>query len=157
MEREACLQGILHLSQKPHLLDSPLKEPSLKVSLMESLTEGCPTTTALLHSSIKAPCIRAPPTPHIPGSPRMEMGPHGERCPYPETFLTYLPETPVKELPMRPPPWSLFKERCSIPRAPFIQPSKSPVEEPSPRFSKQGPYGNRCPSPEPFLHIFQGP
>jgi len=39
---------------------------------------------SLLHSSIKVPSIWVPP--HIPGSPRMERGPHGERCPYPETL-----------------------------------------------------------------------
>jgi hypothetical protein len=33
----------------------------------------------------------------------MERGPHGERCPYPETFLTYLPGPPVKEPPSSPP------------------------------------------------------
>ena len=155
MEREACLQGILHISQKAYLSGSPIKEPSLKVPLMESLTERCPSTRALLHSSIKVPGTRAPP--HMPGSPPMETGPHGERCSYMETFLTYLPGSPLKELPPRPPPRSLFKERCSISRAPFIQLSKSPVDEPSYMFPKRGPYGNRCPSPEPFLHMFQGP
>jgi hypothetical protein len=39
MEREARLQGILHISQKHYLLGSPLKEPSLKDPFMESLTE----------------------------------------------------------------------------------------------------------------------
>jgi hypothetical protein len=55
MEREACLQGILHISQKPHLSGSPVKEPSLKVPFMESLTERCPT--ALLHLATKLPSI----------------------------------------------------------------------------------------------------
>jgi len=65
--------------------------------------------------------------PHqIPGSPWMERGPHGERCPYPETFLAYLPGSTVKELHPRPPPRSLCRERCSIPQSPFIQLSKSP-------------------------------
>jgi chromatin remodeling complex protein RSC6 len=44
--------------------NSPVKEPSLKVPFMESLAERCPTTRALLHSSIKVPSIRAPPSPH---------------------------------------------------------------------------------------------
>jgi hypothetical protein len=57
METEARLQGILHISQKPHLSGSPVKEPSLKVPFMESLAERCPTTRALLHSSIKVPGI----------------------------------------------------------------------------------------------------
>jgi hypothetical protein len=104
------------VSQKPHLSGSPVKEPSPKVPFMEFLAERCPTTRALFHSSIKVPGIRPPS--HIPGSPRMEMGPHGERCPYPETFLAYLPGSPVKELPLRPPPRSLFRERCPITRAP---------------------------------------
>ena len=47
----------------------------------------------------------------------MERGPHGERCPYPETFLAYLPGSTVKELPPSPPPRSLCRERCPIPRA----------------------------------------
>ena len=72
-----------------------------------------------------------------------QQGPHGERCPYPETFLTYIPGSPVKKLTLRPPPQRLFKERCSIPRAPFIQLSKSQVDKPSSRFPKQGPYHNR--------------
>jgi hypothetical protein len=41
MEREACLQGILHISQKPYLSGFPVKEPTLKVAFMESLTERC--------------------------------------------------------------------------------------------------------------------
>ena len=70
------------------------------VPLMESLAERCPTTRALLHSSIEVPGIWAPS--HIPGSPRMERGPHGERCPYPEPFLTYIRGSPVRKLPRGP-------------------------------------------------------
>ena len=110
MEREARLQGIFHISQKPHLSGSPVKEPFLKVPFMESLAERCPTTRVVLHSSIKVPGIRNSP-PHIPGSPRMERGPHGQRCPYPETFLAYFPGSTLKELPPRPFPWRLFRER----------------------------------------------
>jgi hypothetical protein len=47
-EREACLQGILHISHKPLLSGSPVKEPSLKAPFMESLAERCPNTRALL-------------------------------------------------------------------------------------------------------------
>jgi hypothetical protein len=65
MKREARLQGILHISQKLHLSDSPVKEPSLKVPFMESIAERCPTTTALLHSSIKVPGIRASPPKYL--------------------------------------------------------------------------------------------
>jgi len=83
MEREACLEGILHISQKPQLSGSPVKEPSLKVPLMESFAERCPTTRAL-RSSIKVPgfihlsksLVYEPP--RIPGSPRLERGRHGD-------------------------------------------------------------------------------
>jgi hypothetical protein len=84
----------------------------------------------------------------------MERGPHGERFPIPETFLTYLTGSPVKELL---PPWSLSRKRRFIHRTPFIQLSKFPVDEPSSRFPRWGLYGKRCPFPEPFLHILQVP
>jgi len=70
----------------------------------------------------------------IPGYSRLKRGPQGERCPYPEPFLTYLPVSPVKELP--PPmshPRSLFREGDG----PSIEPPSSlkvPVDEPSSRF-----------------------
>jgi len=38
------LQGVLHISQKPQLSGSPVKEPYLKVPFMESLAKKCPTT-----------------------------------------------------------------------------------------------------------------
>jgi len=43
------------------------------------------------------------------------------------------------------------------PQSPFIHLSKSPADEPSSRFPKRSPYEKRCPSPEPFLNILQGP
>jgi len=62
---------ILHISQKPHLLGSPVKEPSIKIPLMKSQAERCPTTRALLHSSIKVPGIRAlPPHTRLPSKER---------------------------------------------------------------------------------------
>ena len=36
------------------------------------------------------------------------------------------------------------------PQSPLYLLSKSPVDKPSSRFPKRGPYGRRCPSPEPF-------
>ena len=71
------------------------------------------------------------------------------------TFPTQGPQW--RSSPPRPPPQSLFRERCSIPKAPSIHLSKLPVDKPSSRFPKRGPYGKWCPSPEPFLHILQGP
>ena len=63
MEREAHLQGTLHLSQKPRLLGSPVKESSLKVSLMESLREAPPLESSFIHLS-KSPVYEPPPPPH---------------------------------------------------------------------------------------------
>ena len=60
MDRDDRLQGILHIFQTPHLLGSPVKEPSPKVPFMEPFTEKCPTTAALLHSPTKVRGIRAP-------------------------------------------------------------------------------------------------
>ena len=150
METEARLQSIVHISQKPLLSGSPVMDPSLKVPFMEPLADRCPTTTALLHSSVKVPGIRPPPT------CQDGRGLHGERCPYPETILTYLPGSPVKELHPRPALRSLFRERCSIPRAPFIQLSKSPVDDPTPVSQTEPPW-TEMPSPEPSFHNFQYP
>jgi hypothetical protein len=61
----------------------------------------------------------------------------------------------VKELPPSPPNGASSKrerERDFIHRDPFIHLSKSLIGEPSSRFPKWGPYGRRCPSPEPFLN-----
>jgi len=77
MEREDRLQDILHIPQKPHLSGSPVKEPSLKVLFMESLTERCPTTRALLHSSIKVHGKGAPP-------PHTTFPSDGNECPWRE-------------------------------------------------------------------------
>jgi len=146
MKREVCPHGILHVFQKPHVSGFSVNEPSLKVLLMESLTERCPTTRALLHSSIKVPSICAP---HIPVSPQLERGPHGERYLHPETFLTYLPESPVKELPSGPKE-PLLREGHFIYRAPFIHLLKSPVDEPSFRFPKMGPLWKEIPVSRAF-------
>jgi hypothetical protein len=95
MKREAHLQGILHISQKPHLSGSPVKVPSPKVPFMKSLAERCPNTTALLHSSIKVPGIQPPPTYQIPlewKGPTIEFHSyHSRRLQAGSTVLTVLP------------------------------------------------------------------
>ena len=113
---------------------------------------------------------------HIPGSPRMERGHHGERCPYPETFLTYLPGSPVKELhpqsPLRtalkvsarrallqaPQLGPLWKE-MPVSRDVFTYPSGSPAREPSPsKFPSQSSHRERhSTSRAPFNHISKSP
>ena len=73
--------------------------------------------------------------------------------PISRAFLNMSPRFPSKgALPRCPPQWAC-SERCQIPRALFIQLSKSLVDKPPSRF----PYGNRCLSPEPFQPILQGP
>ena len=74
----------------------------------------------------QSPRFTSPPHTRFPSAGK---GPHGERCPHPETFLTYLPGSPVKELTPRPPPRSLFRERereTLHPQSPFISFSKFP-------------------------------
>jgi len=91
-----------------------------------------------IHPS-KSPVYEPPPTYQVPlgwkGSP-VERAARIRK-----TFLTYLPGSLVKELPMGPPPQSLFRERC------YIHLSKSLLDEPSSRFPKRGPYGKSCLSP----------
>jgi hypothetical protein len=74
MEREARLQGILHISQKPHLSGSPVKEPSLKVPLMESLAQrdASPLQPSFIH--LPKSTVYEPP-PHIPLFPSDGKGP----------------------------------------------------------------------------------
>ena len=117
MKREVCLQGVLCISQKPHLSGSPVKEPSLKVPLWSpSQRDAPPLEPSFFHLS-KSPVYEPS---HIPRSPRQKSGPHGERCPYPETFSTYLPESPVKEPPSKPPSMEpLQGETRFIHRTPF--------------------------------------
>jgi hypothetical protein len=99
MEKEACLQDILHISQKPHRSGSPLKEPPPP----QGPLHGIPRREMPHHYNppsfiYQSPRCMCPPS-HIPGSSRMERGSHGERCPYLETFLAYLPGSLIKEFP----------------------------------------------------------
>ena len=66
IKREARLQGILHISQKPHLSGSPVKEPSLKVPLMDpSQRHAPPLEPSFIHLS-KSPIYEPPPTYQVP-------------------------------------------------------------------------------------------
>ena len=139
---------------------SERERETLHPRVLPHLQKGAPLTAPAAYQS---PRYTSPPA-HT-RFPSVGKGPHGERCWHPETFLTYLPRFLVKELPSKPPPRSLFRERerererdtAPPPRASFIHLSKSPVDKISSRFPKWGPYEKRCPSAEPFLHILQGP
>ena len=132
-----------------YLLGFPVKEPSFQLPLMEPPCREIPFPRAL-HSSFKVPGIWA-----LPGSRFLSAlkGPCGERCPYPEPFLTYLPGSPVKEPPSTEP---LQRETLHF-KSPLYPSLKVPGRWAPFQVPQQGPYEKRCPSPEPFLHIFQDP
>jgi hypothetical protein len=112
MKREAHLEGILHITQKPYLLGFPVKEPSLKVPFMESLAERCPTTRALHHSSIKVPGIRAP-LPHT-RFPSDGKGPQWREMPVSRNFLNISFRVSSEGAPpLRPLAQSLFRRDAS--------------------------------------------
>jgi len=84
-------------------------------------------------------------------------GPPWREMPVSGDFLNIYSRVPSEGAPPEAPSMEPFKERFSIPRAPFILLSKFPVDEPSFRFPKWDPYGKIYPPPEPFIHILQGP
>jgi hypothetical protein len=110
MEREARLQGILCISQKPHLSGSQVKEPSLQVHLS---------------------------SPSQSDAPLLE----------PSNVSSRVPSEGA------PPPGASSGRETLHPQSPLYHLSKSPVDEPSSRFPKRGPYGRICLSPEPFFYI----
>jgi hypothetical protein len=79
-----------------YLSGSPVKEPSLQAPFMESLGERRPVPTALLHSPSSLRYTSALPDSRFPSAVK---GPIWREMPYQEPFLTYLPESPVKEPP----------------------------------------------------------
>ena len=60
--------GHFEYLSKTSSLGFPVKESSLKICLMEFLAERHHATTALLHSPIKVPGVRAPPHPTYQGN-----------------------------------------------------------------------------------------
>jgi len=101
-----------------------------------------------LCSSIKVPGIWATPAYQVPN--RLDKGPP-QRCPDLENFSTYLPGSPVKELPLPNFLHGASSGRETLhPQSPIYHLSKSPADKSSSRFPKRGPYGRRWLSPEPF-------
>jgi hypothetical protein len=129
MERAASLQGlILHISQIRYKNSPNTKKfiPSLKGPRKASL--------------------------HVP----QKQGLCGNGRPFLEPYLAYFSGSPVKEPASRFPSQSSLRERCLIPRA-FRHPSlKVPGKRAPFQVPQRGPYGKRCPFPEPFLPILQG-
>ena len=61
MKREVCLQGVLCISQKPHLSGSPVKEPTLmSPSWNPSQRDAPPLQPSFIHIS-KSPVYEFPP------------------------------------------------------------------------------------------------
>jgi len=82
MEREARLLGILHISQKPHLLGSPVKEPTPKVPSWNPLQRDAPLPEpSVIHLS-KFLVYEHPPHTRFPssrkGPPWREMPASGD-------------------------------------------------------------------------------
>jgi hypothetical protein len=55
IEREACLQGTLHIIQKPHLSGSPVKEPNLSPAMEPLERERDAPPPEPLHPALKVP------------------------------------------------------------------------------------------------------
>jgi hypothetical protein len=92
-------------------------------------------------------------------SPSDGKGPHGERFPYPETFVTYLPVSLVKELPLRPTPRSLFRDTLH-PQNPLHPALKVPgrqallqVPQTVPLWNEIPVYSSGSPAREPSLQV----
>jgi len=131
--------------------ESPVPVPRFQMAprLKILMSSGSKKGTQIYYPFLsKVPASESP-----PGSP---MGPCGERCPYPEPFLTYLPGSPVKEHS----PEAVCTEplqRETLHSWSPLQPSlKAPSRRAPFEVPQRGPYGNRCPSPKPFLPILQG-
>jgi hypothetical protein len=162
MERETCLQGILHIFQIPHLSSSPVKEPSLKVpSWNPSQRDAPPLQPSFIHLS-KSPVYEHPPHTRFPsngkGPPRREMVSSGDlsnissrvpnkgaspEAPSTEPLKREMPHPqsplhPVRKVPGRqallqvPQAGPLWKD-MPVSRAFSTYPSGSPAREPSPQ------------------------
>ena len=73
-------------------------------------------SSSFIHLS-KSPVYEPPPHTRFTSDGK---GPSWREMPVSGNFLNISPGSPAKEFPLSPPPQSLFKERCSIPRAPFL-------------------------------------
>ena len=126
----------------------PTKEALSQGPLHGILALRCPVPRAR-HSSFKFLGIWAPSYSRFPSAGK---GPPWRKMSLSGAKLNILRGRRWRSSPPpRPSQRGLFRDRSSFPRASFIHLSKSLVDEPSSRFPKWGPYGKRCPSPEPFL------
>jgi len=97
MEREARLQGILHISQKPHLSGSPVKVPWWNPS-QRAAPQLEPSFILLSKSPVYEP---PPPYNRFPSDGK---GPPWREMPVSGTFLDIYSRVPSEEATPRPPP-----------------------------------------------------
>jgi hypothetical protein len=113
-EERRPFTGHLHISQRPHLSGSPVKEPSLKAPLMESLSERCCTTRALFHSSVKVPGVCPPPPPNT-SFPSTGKGPPWREMPASRDFPNISTRAPSEGAPPpQAPSQTIFRESDAL-------------------------------------------
>jgi len=100
--------------------------PSRSPSWNPSQRDAPPLEPSFVHLSQSPVYDPHPPHTRFPSGGK---GPPWREMPISGDFPNIPPRVPVEELPPRPHPRSLFRERWSIPRAPFTQLSKSLVDE----------------------------
>jgi len=89
--------GLIYRLFVPHntsAQDSPVPLAKLQTAprLKTLLSSGSKKGTQIYYPFLSIVPASETPPPQVP-----QRGPNGERCPYPEPFLIYLPGSPVKE------------------------------------------------------------
>jgi hypothetical protein len=150
MKREARLQDILHIPHNPHLWVPQWRSPPSRSPSRNSSQRDAPRLEPSFNYFSKSPVYE--PHPDLHGSPLMKGGHHGESWQYPETFLTHLPRSPVKDLPYRQTSRGLFREWRSIPKFPSSS-SQIPRWKSSPPDSPNGALMKRNASLQSLFYV----
>ena len=146
IEREARLQGILHISQKPHVR-FPEKELSPRPPPCSLLR--CPIPRA--PSSSSHSLRQTSPPPGSPNTPPMKRD-----APFPEPFLNIFQGPQEGSPPSRFLSHSSHRQRHSTSRALSTTP-RSPWQMSPLQVAQLNPHKERGPSPEPSFRNLQGP
>jgi len=118
IEREAHLQGILHISEKPSSFGFPGKGAFPEAPSTEPLERVMPPSPEPLHPTLKIPGRRV--LLQVP----QKQSPYEKRCPSPEPFLNILQGSRRGSPPSRFLSQSSHGERQSIFRAPIKRDSR---------------------------------
>ena len=124
IQRGSVLQGTLHISQKPHLSGSPVKEPSLRSpSWNPSQRHAPPLQPFFIHLS-KSPVYEIPaPTYQVP---LRWKGAQWREMPVPGEFLNISSRVPCEGAPPEAPLNGASLERDTLPPEPPSSISQSP-------------------------------